>query len=149
MLSRSVMPSSVTPWTTACQGFSRQEYWSIAISSSRGSSPPRDQTHVSCTEDKLFTHWGTGKTFGWSSLASATRSHLTCKMVMLMITVNIRDLVWGRSKRLYLMAFSKCSTNWLHEQALKSLEETVKAQDLNEKMHSTRISWQCRWKLMS
>ena len=43
-----------TPWTVAYQvplseGFSRQEYWSgVAVSSSRGSSPPRDQTQVSC-----------------------------------------------------------------------------------------------------
>ena len=47
-----------TPWTAAHQappsmGFSRQEYWSgvllewVAISSSRGSSQPRDWTHIS------------------------------------------------------------------------------------------------------
>ena len=43
---------SVTPWTVACQAplpieFSRQEYWSGAISFSRGifASRPRDQTH--------------------------------------------------------------------------------------------------------
>ena len=48
-----------TPWTVAHQAplsmrFSRQEYWHtrilewVAISSSRGSSQPRDQTPVSC-----------------------------------------------------------------------------------------------------
>ena len=44
----------VAPWTAAPQvpvsmGFSRQEYWSgwVAMLSSRGSSRPRDQTHVS------------------------------------------------------------------------------------------------------
>ena len=43
----------VTPWTVAVQaplstGFSRQEYWSgFVISFSRGSSWPRDQTHIS------------------------------------------------------------------------------------------------------
>ena len=42
----------VAPWTVACQAslsmeFSRQEYW-VAISYSRGSSQPRDQTCVSC-----------------------------------------------------------------------------------------------------
>ena len=41
-----------TPWTVAhqtllCMEFSRQEYW-LAISYSRGSSWPRDQTRVSC-----------------------------------------------------------------------------------------------------
>ena len=46
-------------WTVACQaplamGFSRQEYWSgLSISSSSGSSQPRDQTHVSYH----FLHW--------------------------------------------------------------------------------------------
>ena len=43
-----------TPWTVACQallsmGFSRQEYWSgFPCPPPRGSSPPRDWTHVSC-----------------------------------------------------------------------------------------------------
>ena len=42
----------VTLWTIACQaplsiGFSRQEYWSGLLPSSRGSSWPRDWTHVS------------------------------------------------------------------------------------------------------
>ena len=41
-----------TPWTVACQAplsmkFSRQEYFSIVISCSRGSSWPRDWTRVS------------------------------------------------------------------------------------------------------
>ena len=40
-----------TPWTVACQaplpvGFFRQQYW-IAMPFSRGSSQPRDRTHVS------------------------------------------------------------------------------------------------------
>ena len=53
--------SSGTPWTVALQaplsmGFSRQEYWKwIAISFSRGSSPPRDRTHISCIANKFFT----------------------------------------------------------------------------------------------
>ena len=43
-----------TPWTVACQallsmGFSRQEYWSgLPCPPPRGSSLPRDWTHVSC-----------------------------------------------------------------------------------------------------
>ena len=50
----SVMSDSVTPGTVAHQaplsmGFSRQQYWSeLPIFSSRGSSQPRDQTHISC-----------------------------------------------------------------------------------------------------
>ena len=36
--------------------FSRQEYWSgLAILLSRGSSQPRDQSHVSCMADEFFT----------------------------------------------------------------------------------------------
>ena len=42
----------VTLWTVAHQappsmGFFRQEYWWVAISFSKGSSQPRDQTQVS------------------------------------------------------------------------------------------------------
>ena len=40
-------------------GFFRQEYW-VAISSSRGSSWPRNRTHVSCVSciaSKFFNHW--------------------------------------------------------------------------------------------
>ena len=41
-----------TPWTAAGEaplsvGFSRQEYWMVAMSSSRSSSPSRDRTHIS------------------------------------------------------------------------------------------------------
>ena len=62
-----------TPWTVAHQApqsmeFSRQEYWGekrekkkkgvlewVAISFSRGSSQPKDQTRVSCPEGRCFT----------------------------------------------------------------------------------------------
>ena len=52
--------SAVSPWTVACQaslsmGFSRQEYWSVAMPSSRGSSQPRDWTHVSHIAGGFFT----------------------------------------------------------------------------------------------
>jgi len=52
-----------TPWSVARQaplsvGFSRQQYWSgVAVSSSRGSSHPRDQTWVSCLAGLFFTVW--------------------------------------------------------------------------------------------
>ena len=60
-----------TPWTAACQAslsmeFSRQEYCSchfllqgIAISSSRGSSQPRDLTQLSHIAGGPFTVWAT------------------------------------------------------------------------------------------
>ena len=46
------------PWTIACKGplsmgFPRQSLEWLATASSRGSSPPRDQTHIS-------THWQSG-----------------------------------------------------------------------------------------
>ena len=56
-------PTLATPWTLACQaplsmGFSRQEYWSrFAISFSRGSFWPSDQTQVSCIAGRFFTNW--------------------------------------------------------------------------------------------
>ena len=74
-------PTLVTPWNVACQaplsmGFSRQEFWCgfVAISSSRGSSQPRDQTHisyVSCIGRWVLycsCHLGT---YYWSFLISA------------------------------------------------------------------------------
>ena len=63
------MPDSLRPpWTEAHQApvsmrFSRQAYWSgLAISSSRGSSQPRDRTRVSCTAGRFFTDWATRET---------------------------------------------------------------------------------------
>ena len=53
----------MTPWTIAHQtslsiDFSRKEYW-ISISFSRGPSPPRNQTWVSCIASRFFTVWAT------------------------------------------------------------------------------------------
>ena len=63
-------PTLATPWTIAHQAplsmeFSRQEYWSgLPFSSSRGSFPPRDWTHVSyvsCTAGRFFNCWAIGE----------------------------------------------------------------------------------------
>ena len=61
-----------TPWTVARQaplsvGFSwaRILEW-VAISSSRGSSRPRDQIHVSCMAGGFFTNEAAGKPLGTS-----------------------------------------------------------------------------------
>ena len=54
----------VTSWTAAHQApvhwisQARILEW-VAISFSRGSSPPRDQTHVSCIAGRFFTTWAT------------------------------------------------------------------------------------------
>ena len=62
----SCVPVFVTPWTVSLQaplskGFSRQGIleW-VAISSFRGSSQPRDQTHVfyvSCVGRQVLYYW--------------------------------------------------------------------------------------------
>ena len=52
-------------WTITWQSplsmeFSRQGYWSrVAVSFSRGSSQPRDWTHVSCIDKWVLYHWAT------------------------------------------------------------------------------------------
>ena len=58
------------PWIVARQaplsmGFSRQEDEWVAISFSRGSSRPRDQTCVSCIGRRILDHWATWKTNRW------------------------------------------------------------------------------------
>ena len=61
-----------TSWTVAYQappmGFSRQEWilqW-VAITFSRGSSPPRDRTQVSLIVGRYFTIWATREVFDYS-----------------------------------------------------------------------------------
>ena len=63
-----VSNSFVTPWAVACQAplsmgilQARILEW-VAMPSSRGSSQPRDQIHISgvaCIAGKFFTHWAT------------------------------------------------------------------------------------------
>ena len=61
-------PAPHRPWTVAQQAplsmgilQARILEW-IAVPFSRGSSRPRDQTHVSCTPGKFFTVWATRET---------------------------------------------------------------------------------------
>ena len=70
-----------TPWTVAYQtppsmGFSKQEYWSVAISSSRGSSQPRDRTQVSCIASRCFTVWATRE--AWCSHLDHMKFKVKC-----------------------------------------------------------------------
>ena len=56
--------SLATPWTVAHQvplsmGLSKQEHQSGLSFFSRGSSWPRDQTHVSCLADRFLYPWAT------------------------------------------------------------------------------------------
>ena len=66
----SAVSDSATPWTVVPQaplsmGFSRQEHWSgVAMSSSRGSSWPRDWTRVSLCflhRRRILYRWATGR----------------------------------------------------------------------------------------
>ena len=58
-------PMDYSPPDSLFTEFSRQEYWSVvAIYFSRGSSWPRDQTHVfciSCTGRRILYYWATWK----------------------------------------------------------------------------------------
>ena len=70
--------STATPWTIAHQaplsmGFSRQEYWSgFAISSSRGSSWPRDRSYVFYIGRWVLYHWATRETQHHSGTTTLT-----------------------------------------------------------------------------
>ena len=60
VVSDSLAPHGLKPARLFCPwGFSRQEYWWLAISFSRGSSQPRDQTQVSHIAGRFFTIWAT------------------------------------------------------------------------------------------
>ena len=56
----SVMSDSLQPYGSSLHGISqaRMQEW-VAISSSRGSSQPRNQIHVSCTSRRILYHWVT------------------------------------------------------------------------------------------
>ena len=74
--------SAVTPWTAAPQaplsmGFSRQEYWSVAMPSSRGSSQPRDRTQIFHIAGGVFTSWATRET--WSCVQGQPKAPLPAK----------------------------------------------------------------------
>ena len=68
----------VTPWTVACQAPLSMEILQarilvlVAISFSRGSSPPRDWTYISCIGRQTLYHWATCIQF-----SSVARSCLT------------------------------------------------------------------------
>ena len=63
MLSRSVTSDSATPWTVACQASLFMEIPQarilelVAMPFSRGSSPPRNWTGVSCIVGRFFISW--------------------------------------------------------------------------------------------
>ena len=56
-----------TSWTIQSMEFSRPEYWRVAVTFSRGSSPPRDRTQASCIAGRFFTLWATRYDFGFTN----------------------------------------------------------------------------------
>ena len=85
-------------------GFSRQEYWSgllqevagrkpgllqVAFPFSSGSSPPRDQTWVSCIAGRFFTNWATR----WASIHSLKYSKFIPLSTVFSFRCALRDAV--------------------------------------------------------
>ena len=73
----------VIPWTVAHQtplsvGFFRQHYWSVAMPSSRGSSQPRDWTHVSYVSciARFLTISTTWEWKSWNTATASISMHL-------------------------------------------------------------------------
>ena len=64
----------VTPWATVCQVFQAITQEQVANSYSRGSSRPRDQTHVSCIGRWILYHWVT-----WEALTLELSSQISVR----------------------------------------------------------------------
>ena len=81
-LSRKVMSNSFNPMAWSPPGFSalwilqaRILEW-VAMPFSRGSSQPRDQTHISCNAGRFFTDWATSSVqFSHSVVSYSLRPH--------------------------------------------------------------------------
>ena len=56
----------------------------VAISFAKGSSQPRDQTHISCIAGRLFTHEPPGKPIQW----------LKTTQVYYLPVLEVRSLKW-------------------------------------------------------
>ena len=98
----------MTPWTVACQaslslGFLRQKYWT----GSRGSSWPRDWTHISCIGRCHVYHWATWESqsqWRWQMawpvkvFASIASFYLSFNLYIFLpkcTTSNFQELIWG------------------------------------------------------
>ena len=67
VVSNSLQPHGLEPTGLLCYwDFPGKNTGLVAISPSRGSSWPRDWTHISCIAGRFFTHWAT-----WESLQRA------------------------------------------------------------------------------
>ena len=113
----------VTPWTMAHQaplsmGFFRQEYYSgntTAISSSRKSSWPRDQTHVSCTAGGVFTTEPLGKPKGVIYLGYCNVFSFFFGNVHGSYTIYVREWQHGKSwHRVVKLGMEEYLTEYTH-----------------------------------
>ena len=106
----------LTSWTVTCQaplsmGSSRQEYWEwVAISYSRGSSWPRDQTHDSCTS---WVSWWS--LYHWTTW-EAQRSQRKRLLGRTIVWVNSGSWWWtGRPGMLQFMRSQRVGHDWVTE----------------------------------
>ena len=76
----------------------------IAISFSRGSSPPRDWTWVSCTASRLFTSWATRETHASTedTASSLTQAH----RLLLLLFLWLSSLKKTKQKQTFSLYFS-------------------------------------------
>ena len=111
----------VTPWTEAHRaplslGFSRQEYWSgLAISFSRGTSRPRDQTQVSCIAGRRFNLW-------------ATREHVWNVSIYTLVFLIFPGGVSGKEPTCQCRRHKKCGFNpWVRKISWRRAQQPTPA----------------------
>ena len=108
-----------TPWTVACQAplsmgiLQARILECVAMTSSSGSSQPRDQAGVSCIADGFFTHWATKEALPFLYL-NKTQYEFYCSYVVFSslfwrsfilnchLTISLRTICseWGSLKAL-------------------------------------------------
>ena len=72
----------------------------VAISSSRGSSWPRDQTHVSCTGRQILYHWATWETPNFWIAHPNSQDHPSAHwLTQWIMVITLGVLVWGQEIR--------------------------------------------------
>ena len=147
VLSHSVMFTSVTWWTVACQAplsvkFSRQEYWNgLPFHSPGESSQPKDWTHFSCIAGGFFTTVPPEKTFSFHQWGLKILLKDRHQKVNLGIKENfflhkdpgrLRKVQWFRESATFPLRIGK----WSH-QVSQSATKSIKTKWLS----SCRDSW--------
>ena len=111
----------------------------VAISFSRGSSQPRDQTWVSCTAGQLFTLWATREAYGINLNPSNSLSH----MLPLRVCSPVSSSLWP-----YVTCDSSVHgilqariMDWV------AMPSSKGSSQLRDQTHHSYISWISRWVL--